>query len=689
MTGSGTVGQEVAAESEVGTRPSSADDGARSHGEAAPGASGLSTPRWLVRLAWVAFALQLAYLMIFSVLEYRRFALTADFAQFHQAWYLIGHGDLDPFSTGLGSWMFWRNDAEFLLWPLAVFGLPFNGNPLAMLWLQDLFVVGTGVVAFTWILDLTRRPSWPSGLSSTWVACTCLVLLVANPWVYWTAAYDFHMEVPGAFFLILTARSLERRRFRSCAVWAVLAILAGAVGAAMIAGLGIAAVLAGRKWRRMGLVLIGVGIGWTAVVYSLGLQGGGNLSATYGYIVRGTNNVGTHLSVDQLLFGVASHPQRVLAILWSKRLDIFANTAPSGLVGLLTPWGIGVPLVVLAVSNLPNSFLLSVPIFQDFPMYAFITVGTAYFLVRLTKWRSWGPTTAKLLCGLLLAVTLGWSLVWIPEAYPQWIRVSPAAASVLARVEAEIPPQAEVVASQGIEGRFSNRTRIYGIGFIRNIPVTSDPVYFIVTPYQGIEQATVSFQLGLLWFIAGTLHAQLVAHGGGVWAFRWDPPAGLHRITLSASPTVPGWAMSTADGTPILVGPVAQWHMASGPEPGYVVDQAYWREPPGRYVATVALASTGPATVEVWNADSGVLLARRSLTSTNGPTDVFVDADNSRNVSPYVYRGAGPFQIQPIPPPPGNQLEVRVFAPAGSDVSVYSVELLPKRSAPAASHLGE
>ena len=79
-----------------------------------------------------------------------------------------------------------------------------------------------------------------------------------------------------------------------------------------------------------------------------------------------------------------------------------------------------------------------------------------------------------------------------------------------------------------------------------------------------------------------------------------------------------------------------------------MVDQAYWREPPGRYVATVTLASTGPATIEVWNADSGVLLARRSLTSTNGPTDVFVDADNSRNVSPYVYSGTGPFRIDPF-----------------------------------------
>ena len=457
----------------------------------------------------------------------------------------------------------------------------------------------------------------------------------------------------------------------------------------MIAGLGIAAVLAGRKWRRMGLALIGAGVGWTAVVYSLGLQGGGDLSATYGYLVHGTNVVGPHLSVEQLVFGVASHPQRVLAALWSKRLNIFANTAPSGLVGLFTPWGFGVPLVVLAVSNLPNSPLLSAPVFQDFPLYAFVTVGTAYFLVRLSKLRSRGPTAAKLLCGALLVSTLGWTLVWIPQTYPHWIRVSPAAAGVLARVEAEIPPQAEVVASQGVEGRFSNRSRIYGIGFASKIPVASDPIYFIVTPYQGIEQATVNYQLGLLWFIVGTLHAKLVAASAGVWAFRWDPPPGLHRITLSSLPTVPGWALSTADGTPILVGPVAHWRMASGPEAGYVVDQAYWREPPGRYVATVALASTGPATIEVWNADSGVLLARRSLTSTNGPTDVFVDADNSRNVSPYVYSGTGPFRIDPIPPSPGNQLEVRVFAPADSDVSVYSVEMLPKGAAPAASRQGE
>ncbi len=685
--GTETLHLQMTAGGEAGMDPELDDDGSLAHGGTAPVLTDNSVPRWLVRLGWTLFVLQLAYLMGFSLLQYHRFALTIDYVSYQQAFYSIAHGHLNPVDTAHHRASIWLNDGDSFVWPLAILGIPFGGNGLVLLWLQDLAIVGTGAVAFSWVLDLTRRPSWPSRLSPIWVVGTCLVLLIANPWSYWTAAFDFHSEPLGAFFLILAARSLERGRFRSCAVWAVCTMLCGALMAAMVAGLGISALLAGRKWRRAGLALVASGVGGIVILASVGLKGGGTPALEYGYLATGSSSVPSALGTGSLALGILRHPGQVLETIWNHRLNIFANLAPAGLVGVLTPWGFGVPFVVLLANTLASYILFGSPGFQNFPLYGFVVFGTAFFLARLGRGHSWGPPAAKWLCGALLISSLFWSIVWVPQTYRQWIHVSSAAARVLARVEADVPPNAEVIVSQGVSGRFSNRKDIYMLG-PGTIPVHANPVYFVVAPYQGIE-GPVDQTLGLLWSIAGTLHTRLVTAGAGVWAFRWDPPPNVRAVTLPQSPTVPGWALPTAEGSAVLVGPVADWHMASGSEAGDVVDEAYWREAPGRYVATVALASTGPATIEVRNADTGDLLASRHLLSTNGLTDVFVDADNSRNIRPPVFAGIGPARIQPVPPPRDDQLEVRVIAPARSDVSVYSVELRPKSAAHAASHLGE
>ena len=50
------------------------------------------------RIGYVVLAMQLAGFLVWSALVYRRFALSLDYAQFNQAWFLITHGNLDPFT---------------------------------------------------------------------------------------------------------------------------------------------------------------------------------------------------------------------------------------------------------------------------------------------------------------------------------------------------------------------------------------------------------------------------------------------------------------------------------------------------------------------------------------------------------------------------------------------------------------
>src|ERR1700730_10955836 len=90
--------------------------------QAGPGPPPAATSplRRVRRIGYAVLGLQLAFFLAWSTIAYRRFTLTFDFAVYHQAWFLIAHGNLDPYNTMQGI-PFWRTHSEFLLWPLALF----------------------------------------------------------------------------------------------------------------------------------------------------------------------------------------------------------------------------------------------------------------------------------------------------------------------------------------------------------------------------------------------------------------------------------------------------------------------------------------------------------------------------------------------------------------------------------------
>ena len=145
-------------------------------------------------------------------------------------------------------------------------------------------------------------------------------------------------------------------------------------------------------------------------------------------------------------------------------------------------------------------------------------------------------------------------------------------------------------------------------------PINRGEVWFVVAPSVGTELQTTASSMALISELAGPLHATLVAHAAGVWAFRWHPPAGLRVLRIPDGSTgIPGWTASGTAGQAVIGGPIARWHATSTGRQGYVADQIEWLEPIGRYLVRVRLSCAGPVNVEVWDDNGNVLLARRTV----------------------------------------------------------------------------
>lgn len=636
------------------------------------------------RIGLAVLVLQLAALLAWNVVRADRFALTWDFSIYYQAFWQIAHGHLDPFDT-LNRFPFWASHGELLMWPLGLIGTVWP-SPMALLSVQSLALVGAEAVAFSWLCDLAGdaggRPDArhegrnPTTRLACMLAAGGLVLLVADPWTYWTASWDFHLEPVGILFVLLVARQLHRDpRRRRTWIWVALALLCGDVVATYLAGVGLCATLAGRRSRRAGLLVTIAAVAWTVALAGLHANRASALAPGYGYLVVGAGAASPpQLGMLQLAEGIVRHPARVLRVVWERRLDLYASLGACGLVGVLSPWVVMAAVVVFGENMLYRYAGFSAPGFQTALVYVLVPVGTVHVVTVLARRRR---RAAMALAALVTAAAVGWGAVWIPRTIGQWVRVSPRASAVLSSVARRVPGSAQVVASQGISGRFAGRRWIYAVSGPTTIPLHGSPVWVVVAPSQGIETAPVAVSDALVAELAGPLHAQLVAHRAGVWAFRWVPPPGTHQLVVPArAPTIGAWSAAGVAGTPALTGPEADWRAVANGRSAYVVAGDYWREPPGRYQATVTLSSTVRVNVEVWNATGDVLLARRTLPPTTATRAVTMDVDASHRYPVTAYGGTGPFVMKPLSPTPDNRLEIRVWTPGKGIVSVASLELV-------------
>jgi hypothetical protein len=620
------------------------------------------------RIGYAVLGLQLVCFLAWSTLLYRRFALTFDFSMYYQAWFLIAHGNLDPMSTVAGH-AFWRNHTELLMWPLALLYWVWP-HGVTLLWLQDICVAGAEAVAFTWLCELAQK--YRPGTDAAWLAAAGLVLLAANPWVWWAVSFDFHAETLAILLAVLLARDLANGRRRAW-VWVAPLLACGDVAGTYIAGLGLGGVLASRRSRLPGSVMACLGVAATLLITLVhGNIGSGGGLRRYDYLAA-AGPLSARLSLTMLVKGMARHPLVAARTLWAKRVDLLANLAPGGLVGLGRLAMLPLVIVVLLATTLFQGLRFAEPIFQNLPVYIFLPVGTVAVLGWLMRCHR---RTALVLVSLAVVQTLGWAAVWLPRTPGQWLRVPGPAATTLARIEARIPAAAELITSEGVMGRFAGRDDLRVLSAHGTVPIDASQAWFVIAPTAGIEIQSTATAMAFIGELAGPLHATLVTHANGVWAFRWRPPPGVRMITVpGGSAPLPAWAAPGAAGRDVLTGPVADWHVASGGGKGYVADGLAWQESPGLYQASVALSTTGPVNVEVWNDTSNTLLARRSLPGTAGIQSVTMAVDATAAYRATVYSGWGPFRADFVPAVAGERLEVRVWSPGGGTVNIYRAKI--------------
>jgi hypothetical protein len=619
-------------------------------------------------VGYLVLGLQWAGFLIWSSILYRRFSLTPDFAQYQQAWYLIAHGNLNPYDT-MGRFLFWQNHAEFVMWPLALLYWVWP-HGITLLWLQDIAVIGAEFVAFTWLCEIVQ--SRLPGRAGAWLAASGFVLLAINPWTWWAVSFDFHAESLAVLFTVLLARDLAAHRRRAW-VWLASVLLCGDVAGTYVAGLGLGLMISDRHSRVRGALIMVLGA--VAVLFITlihGNKGSAHGLQAYAYLATGMVKSKVPLSLSALAIGVASHPLRVLGALWGKRIDVWANLAPSGLLGFAFPLALPLIVVVLLANSLFHGVLFAEPLFQSLPVYMVMPAASVGVLVWIGRRRQ---RLALALAALIVVQAIAWSAIWAPRTPREWLRVPSPAAAVLARVLARIPDSAVVFASQGVVGRFSSRTDIRPLPAPHDVPVHGE-TWFVVVPAEGVETQSTGEAMTVIGQLADRLHATMMAHARGVWAFRWLPPPGVRAVTMPQGVTpLPAWASPGVAGRDVLTGSPATWHVTSTGSRGYVADGLAWQKPPGQYQTSVILDASGPVNVEVWNDTGNVLLARQSVPSTHGTATVTLPVNATTAYRGRAYAGWGPFRAGFTNPPPGQRLEVRVWSPGHEEVSVFSAAL--------------
>ena len=495
-----------------------------------------------LRLVWTvgcaAFAVQFAGLLVWSWHLWTRYDLTSDFGTFSQAWQQIGTGHLDPRETTFAyyyphyGYPFWQSHFELMMWPLGLVHVV-SSSTFTLLVVQDLALAGIGLVGLRFGLELIER-QWPRSLGPrTPAGLWLLVVLLASPWIYWAASYDWHFQPIAVLLVLLCARDIWTGRRRAW-WWAAAVLLCGDVAASYLIGLGIAAVLSGRPTRRRGLVLVGLGVVWVVFVVAIGSGKGSSLAGSYGYLANVTNATGVGATFT-VVWGIAHHPSAVVDVLRSRRDEIVKFVASSGTVGLVSALGVGMTLAVLIPNALNQQpvFIGATASFQNLAAVVFVIVGGVTVATWLVRRGRWG-LIAVWVVGALSLVQVGVvAAQWIPKIPGVFLQVNTATAADLSHVEVRIPDGAEVIASQGVIGRFGGHQWLYPylneFADGQTIPVDASTVAFVFVPKQGIEAATPA-QTEAAIAAMDALGAQRIVSTPNVTAFLWHPPKGTTTV---------------------------------------------------------------------------------------------------------------------------------------------------------------
>ena len=654
------------------------------------GSSGFTQtrPRWnswpsQVRATWVVgtsfFVLGFLGLAFWSDFLASRFELTFDYSFYGQAWYLIAHGHLSPSSSVLGApFPAWHNAAEILIWPLAVLWYLWP-HPQTLLWAQDAATVACEIVLFSWCCELvaSKWKDWPSSKYSLVAPVLTFLLLFTCPWVIYIDSFDFHPEA----FLLLPAILAARALWRGTAtlwIWLVLTLLGGALGATYVIGIGVSSLFV-RFRRRVGFVLIIVGVLAIVTLFALHADEAG--VGAFTHLTPNGHTAHTSVSGFDIVKNLALRPGLELSQFPPNWVDIYANLSYSGFLGILTPIGLGIPIIVTAENALGSTLFIRPLIQNNLPtlmLGSFATGIAVWQVVRSPSaaWRRFGA----ILAALVVANAVGWCVVWLPRIKSQFVNVPSSTATVLATIDNEIPASSEVIVSQGVAGPFAFRKWMIPVFGPGDWPVRARTVWFVVAPWNGVEVEAPSDALAEVYYAEDVLHAQLMEDRSGIFALRWHPPRGTVAVKVPSASTLPVGSLANYAGRARervdVLGPNRV--VVSNGKSGYIVAQDYWREEVGHFVASASLSCTGRVSVQVWNDTSNRLVGQEIVDTHGNRKTVEVPFTVACLAPPDVYPGFWPFRIKPLPPPPGNTFEIRIAGSSDSGARVYLVSLVPK-----------
>lgn len=474
----------------------------------------------------------LAYL---TAIEWSRRAVSYDFGVYAQSWWLIGHGDLDPYSSLLGA-PFLHNNFELVMWPLALLA-PLAGSAVALLVVQDVALVATSVVGLRWVYEhieesahLSRESAAAASPSQPRAAVLlAALLLAANPWCFMTAAYDFHSEALSGLFLLLAARALWRGRRRASVVWGVITAATGFVGLLGVAGVFLGELVRSRGRSRTAAVVSGVALASALVLVDLHLVGGAGLDLRTGfaYLVR----PGSRPGFVQVLHGLVTRPARAVGVVLPKLPLVLVLLLPCGLVGLANPWAAGAFVLVAGPVLLDrfSVFLAAPEVFQLWPVLPLVLVGS---LLLLLHPGSAGVGWLQRVSGRFRRVWLvGWTgltlaaaLAFVREIPPYWFRIDPGQAGVVRSLQHTLDKRCEVVTSAGFAGAFAagfdSRALIWTT---RDIPITRPCVVLLLAPAVGRYGTTPAQTLQFLRALESRPGVAIRLQELGITELLWRP----------------------------------------------------------------------------------------------------------------------------------------------------------------------
>ncbi len=630
--------------------------------------------RWsLRRVALGLMGLQLLVLGILSYREYTHFGLTVDYGIFEQAFWMLAHGQLNPHLTVAGI-PFWRNHFELLMWPLAMLYWVWPNGPI-LLFVQDCAAIGTEWFAFLIIVRLVKS----SPTSESWkrfLIGTALILLVMNPWTYWAESFDFHFHAIEACLITVSLWAFYDGRRRWGYILMICTLLASQVSTTYLVPAGATIFFMDRKLRRDGLIVALLGLGWFVFSEHLGVGGLGFVFGSHSAPVQ-AGSAQLPLLQEYLpksvqgLLALVTHPGHLLNSWWSNRGNVWANLGTVGDVGLISIWGL-VPLLVFLETALAGSSVFTQPSPSTSAVWALILVGSIVWASRAYIWHRW---VGYMVVTLIAVNAIGWAFMGYQALPTKYTMASAKGSHTLEEALRIIPPNAEVVASQGILGRFVDRNRVYPFLY-SGIPIRGPEVYFVISPYQGINLLNNENIAQRMAYLVNVLHASVVTHKNQIWVFRWHPPKGVTHLTWpTRTSRIMAWTVESQAGHALLQGSPSQWRRQSLHKPGYVLTGDYWRLARGSYTAAVSVRATGPIHVEVWNDTGNLLLARRTLPKTQGLQQVRVPFALTRQFPRNIFAGVGPFRYQPVVPTLDNNIEVRVWTAGQGSVDVYWVSV--------------